>query len=150
MNRTSGLKIASDGLKGRVFEVSLADLNQVRALDHTLQRIHMSAFPCVCVYVCVCVCVSVCVSVRECVLARHPCVCLTSCSATISFRSLFFCFCNDAIFLRVLLRIGRVIAQEDQAVRGGRPGQERAHQLPRHGPHDRQAQVADQEVEHAH
>lgn len=28
VNRTSGLKIAADGLKGRVFEVSLADLNQ--------------------------------------------------------------------------------------------------------------------------
>lgn len=28
VNRTQGTKIASEGLKGRVFEVSLADLNQ--------------------------------------------------------------------------------------------------------------------------
>ena len=31
VTRTQGTKIASDGLKGRVFETSLADLQKVRA-----------------------------------------------------------------------------------------------------------------------
>eukprot|EP00126_Sphaerothecum_destruens_P012785 Sdes_comp21901_c0_seq1m20442 len=41
VNRTMGTKIAADGLKGRVFEVSLADLNKDE--DQSFRKIRLSA-----------------------------------------------------------------------------------------------------------
>ena len=41
VSRTQGTKIASDGLKGRVFEVSLADLNNDE--DHSYRKMRLRA-----------------------------------------------------------------------------------------------------------
>merc|ERR1711974_550107 len=38
VNRTQGTKIASDGLKGRVFEVSLADLQKEEAAERSFRK----------------------------------------------------------------------------------------------------------------